>query len=173
MFATCSPNSGSVSSMAEVRAPTRSSAPTCPWARRRPYASRVLQSHRGVHRRRGTRSVRGRRRQRRISQRLPGGRQVRSERAHGDHAACRLPARQDGRLEPHRRLQHSRQPVHDDATAGDARGAPAVRPAPGGLHRRFRARRCHDRTLFRRPGAHVDHARTPTATSSWSATLAP
>src|SRR4029079_5112958 len=35
-------------------------------------------------------------------------------------AAPRLPARQDERLEPHRLVQHPRQPVHDDAAAGHA-----------------------------------------------------
>ena len=56
----------------------------------------------------------------------------RSRRAAHHHAAHRLPARRDGRLEPHRRLQHPRQSVHDHAARRHARRPRAVHAAGGG-----------------------------------------
>src|SRR5687767_4181690 len=44
-------------------------------------------------------------------------------------------------MEPHRRVQHPRQPVHDLAAGGHARRAPAVHADPRAVHRRLHPRR--------------------------------
>ena len=77
-------------------------------------------------------------------------RAVRAERPAHHHAAHRLPAGRDGRLEPHRRLQHPRQSVHHHAAGGHARRPRAVHADRRGVHRRLRARRPQPRLRLRR-----------------------
>ena len=64
---------------------------------------------------------------------------------------------EDGRLEPHRRLQHPGQSLHDDAAGGDARRARAVHPDRRALHRQVRARRPERQLQLRRRRPDLDH----------------
>ena len=57
------------------------------------------------------------------------------------HPAHRLPARRDGRLESHGRLQHPRESLHHDEAGGHARRPEPVYAAGRKIHRRVRAGR--------------------------------
>ena len=77
-------------------------------------------------------------------------RQVRAQRAAHHHPAPRLPEGGDGRLEPHRRLQHPGQPLHHHAAGGDAGRARAVHADRRAVHRRVPARRPEPQLRLRR-----------------------
>ena len=79
-----------------------------------------------------------------------------ADRQHRGHAARHLPGHRLQRLQPRGRLQHPRQPVHDDAAACRHRRARAVPPARRALRRRFLPRRPDDGVRLRRRDAHVD-----------------
>jgi outer membrane receptor protein involved in Fe transport len=79
----------------------------------------VLHPHRRLHRRRAAGISASRRTSTAATGRACGRRSRSHQRAPDHHAAHRLPARRDGRLEPHRHLQHPGQPLHHLAAPGD------------------------------------------------------
>ena len=127
-----------------------------------PARGRVLQPARRLDGRRAARLQRqeGRQRRRPLGRAARDG--IRSDRRTHDHSAVRLPEGEDGRLEPHRHLQHPGQSLHDDTPARHAGRAPALHPDRRALHRQVLPRRLQGELQLRqRHRSDVDHLLHP------------